>query len=67
VYFHGKIFEPFFTTKPVGKGTGLGLSVVQTIAEEHGGTIEAGRSELGGACFKLTLPLMTKRGNENDT
>ncbi len=56
-----KIFEPFFTTKPVGKGTGLGLSVVQTVAEEHGGMIEVETNESGGACFKLSLPLDSKK------
>ena len=60
---HPKIFEPFFTTKPVGKGTGLGLSVVQTVAEEHGGMIEVEANESGGACFKLSLPLNSKKGN----
>lgn len=48
-----RIFERFFTTKDSGKGTGLGLWIVRQIVEEHGGTIEAGRSPLGGARFRL--------------
>ncbi|ABI56725.1 ATP-binding protein [Alkalilimnicola ehrlichii MLHE-1] len=52
-----RLFEPFFTTKPVGEGTGLGLAVVHGIAQEHGGDVRLlPDSELGGACFRLSLP-----------
>jgi signal transduction histidine kinase len=50
-----RIFDPFFTTKDPGEGTGLGLANCQRFAEELGGSIEVGRSELGGASFVLTL------------
>jgi two-component system NtrC family sensor kinase len=53
-----KIFEPFFTTKPDGKGTGLGLSIVRNIVEQHRGTISVDRSELGGAVFRVVLPIV---------
>jgi two-component system NtrC family sensor kinase len=53
----GKVFDPFFTTKPVGKGTGLGLSVAYAIAQEHGGRISVQPSQLGGASFRLELPV----------
>ncbi len=51
-----KIFLPFFTTK--SEGTGLGLAVVQKIALQHGGSIEArNQAAGGGAEFLLWLPL----------
>jgi signal transduction histidine kinase len=51
-----RVYDPFFTTKEVGKGTGLGLSIVQSIIEEHHGTI-AVESEPGiGTKFIITLP-----------
>jgi PAS domain S-box-containing protein len=53
-----RIFEPFFTTKPDGKGTGLGLPIVRNIIEQHRGTIAVGRSELGGAVFRVILPIL---------
>ncbi len=52
-----RIFEPFFTTRQIGQGVGLGLSVSSEIVVAHGGTLTVERSEeLGGACFKVSLP-----------
>ncbi len=50
-----KIFLPFYTTK--SEGTGLGLAVVQKVALQHGGRIEARNRQGGGAEFLLWLPL----------
>src|SRR3984893_13161077 len=50
-----KIFLPFYTTK--SEGTGLGLAVVQKVALQHGGSIEARNRQGGGARFILWLPL----------
>jgi two-component system sensor histidine kinase HydH len=50
-----KIFLPFYTTK--AEGTGLGLAVVQKIALQHGGSIEARNRPDGGAELLLWLPL----------
>lgn len=52
-----RIFEPFFTTKKVGEGTGLGLAVVYGIMQEHGGSVDCGKSDLGGARFRLRFPI----------
>ncbi|MCS6899317.1 MAG: ATP-binding protein [Myxococcales bacterium] len=49
-----RIFEPYFTTKT--DGNGLGLAIVKKIIVEHGGTIEASASSLGGARLRIRLP-----------
>ncbi|MGQ9425052.1 ATP-binding protein [Gilvimarinus sp. F26214L] len=59
------LFEPFFTTKPTGSGTGLGLAVAHAAVRDHGGEIEVGRSELGGALFLVRLPLAAPQGGEH--
>jgi len=51
----GKIFDPFFTTKL--EGTGIGLNISQRIIKDHGGRLEAGPSDLGGAGFRVILPI----------
>ena len=52
----GRIFEPFFTTKAHGVGTGIGLAVCHGMVSGHGGRIEVGESDGGGARFLVTLP-----------
>ncbi len=55
------IFTPFFTTD-ITKGTGLGLSIALSAIEEQGGSIEVRDSEeLGGALFRVVLPLPTAK------
>ncbi len=53
--FKEKVFDPFFTTKP--DGSGIGLSFCQQVIANHNGTIELLPSDLGGAEFRLKLPL----------
>ncbi|HVY26328.1 MAG TPA: ATP-binding protein [Polyangiaceae bacterium] len=53
------IFDPYVTTKHTG--TGLGLAIVKKIAIEHGGTVTADDSSLGGARLRLTLPVRSKK------
>lgn len=43
-----------FTTKP--RGSGLGLASIRALAASANGGIVLGRSDLGGACVRLTLP-----------
>ena len=37
-------------------GSGLGLAICKSIAQAHGGRLEAGHSDLGGLCMCLELP-----------
>ena len=41
----------------VGGGSGLGLSIVSAVARSHGGRAEVGDADLGGALFRVSLPL----------
>jgi two-component system, NtrC family, nitrogen regulation sensor histidine kinase NtrY len=56
------VFDPYVTTKD--EGTGLGLSIVKKIVVEHGGTIRAGQSPLGGARLRVRLPVLGTRAAE---
>ncbi|HEX6274580.1 MAG TPA: ATP-binding protein [Polyangiaceae bacterium] len=48
------VFDPYVTTRT--DGTGLGLAIVKKIVVEHGGTISASQSSLGGAKLRVRLP-----------
>jgi PAS domain S-box-containing protein len=50
-----RIFDPFFTTKK--DGTGIGLSLSRKIVSDHGGFLEIGTSALGGAEFRVGIPV----------
>lgn len=52
-----KIFDPFFTTRRAGGGSGLGLTICLVIVKEHGGSIEALSSPMGGARLRIQLPV----------
>jgi PAS domain S-box-containing protein len=58
-----RAFEPLFTRRP--GGTGLGLSIAQNVVEEHGGRIQVGNHDDGGACMTLRLPAARAAGKEN--
>lgn len=60
-----RLFEPFMTSKVIGEGVGLGLAVVAAVANEHDGQVSVSRSQMGGALFRLVLPLeLAKVTNE---
>jgi C4-dicarboxylate-specific signal transduction histidine kinase len=54
------LLEPLQTSRR--EGSGLGLFVVTTTLENHKGSIELGRSSLGGAAVTLRLPLAAADG-----
>ena len=51
------LFDPFYSGREAGRGLGFGLSKCWRIVTEHGGSIEASDSPLGGARFQVRLPI----------
>ena len=47
------LFEPFRKGAASTEGAGLGLTIARRAVEMHRGTVEVGRSPLGGAAFTL--------------
>ena len=62
-----RIFKPFArldkSRHRASGGYGLGLSIVQRIVEWHGGRIEVGSSEQGGALFRVSWPREQRAGH----
>ncbi len=61
-----QIFERFVrgdgpADTAIGGGSGLGLAIVSAVARSHGGSAEAGESGLGGALFRVRLPLRSSK------
>jgi PAS domain S-box-containing protein len=56
-----KIFDPYFTTKH--EGTGIGLSLCHRIINDHGGSLTLSDSDLGGAEFRIEIPINLKASN----
>jgi signal transduction histidine kinase len=50
-----QLFQPFRKGNPSTEGAGLGLTIVRQAVELHRGSIQVGRSSLGGAMFKLSF------------
>lgn len=51
------LFEPFHTAWAQGRRVGLGLTLAHTVVSGHGGRIEVGPSDLGGAAVRIVLPM----------
>lgn len=51
----GQVADPFIKD-PRSPGLGLGLAVVAAFAKAHGGSMQMGRSAMGGAKVCVTLP-----------
>jgi len=60
-----QLLEPYVTTRQ--KGTGLGLAIVSKIMDDHGGHMELGRADAGGAMVTLRFvryrPSKSKKGS----
>jgi len=54
-----QIFSVLTSNRP--KGTGLGLYLVRTTVVNHGGEVSVGDSSLGGAEFRVRIPLELPR------
>jgi two-component system sensor histidine kinase MprB len=52
------VFDRFYRSRESRgmPGSGLGLAIVRQVAERHGGTVRAGRSDQGGAAFWFSTP-----------
>jgi signal transduction histidine kinase len=48
-----RLFEPFHKGNAATEGAGLGLTIVRRAVDLHGGSIDVGRSRLGGAVFHV--------------
>lgn len=55
-------FAPFFRGTTSATGFGLGLAIVKQVMDLHGGLIDCGTSELGGARFRLRFPASPASG-----
>lgn len=59
-----KIFNPFYSTRE--EGTGLGLLSVKVYAEIHKGWVIVSDSHLGGACFRVEIPLTLEKTDQQN-
>jgi len=60
------LFVRFAKINPSLGGTGVGLHLTAELAATHKGKIEYSDSELGGACFTVTIPMSDKNYKNED-
>lgn len=55
------VFDRFYRSRAARKlpGSGIGLSIVKQVAQSHGGDVELGPADGGGAVARLRLPGLT--------
>jgi two-component system OmpR family sensor kinase len=64
-YLRDRVFDRFVRGEGDRSGmggSGLGLSIVRAVAESHGGRVELGTSDAGGARFVARIPLAKTPG-----
>ena len=60
------LFVRFKQINYAADGTGVGLHLTSELATVHKGSVTYSDSELGGACFSVTLPLSDKNYDKED-
>ncbi len=60
-----RLTEPYMTTR--ARGTGLGLAIVKKIIEDHGGTLELGDAEDGGAFARARFSRAMRADSDSET
>lgn len=63
-----RLFVPYVRGEGRAKtdGLGIGLAICRRIVSSHGGAIHATDGQLGGACFRFTLPVPAATAHEAD-
>lgn len=53
-----QVFAPFYRLQSRDHGAGLGLHLVQEVVQRHEGHVSIVDAPQGGACFRVSLPLL---------
>jgi CheY-like chemotaxis protein/two-component sensor histidine kinase len=62
-----ELFRQAHTDSPTESGLGIGLTLARTLAEMHGGTLDAQSAGLGkGSTFSVRLPAVETASNESE-
>jgi signal transduction histidine kinase/DNA-binding response OmpR family regulator/streptogramin lyase len=60
------LFKRFKQINPSSAGIGIGLNLTSELVEVHKGSITYNKSEWGGACFTVTIPMNQEVYNSTD-
>lgn len=61
-----RVFDPFVRLDDAGRGAGLGLALVRRIVTNHGGSVRAAESPLGGCRIQMIWPEATAQSQASD-